>query len=55
MGGRTAMTIPTLAVSTVGLSASSPVTVLNGTSFQMGDIHTTTDAVLAAPRQSPQA
>ena len=55
MGGRTAMTIPTSAVSKVGLSASSPVTVLNGTSFQMGDIHTTTDAVLATPRQFPQA
>lgn len=48
MGGRVAMTIATLPVASVTITADAAATLANATSYAMGDIHTTKEAVLAA-------
>jgi hypothetical protein len=46
--GRVAMTIATLPVASVTITADAAATLANATSYAMGDIHTTKEAVLAA-------
>jgi hypothetical protein len=53
-GGRVAMTVPSKPVTSASLSATGQVVLLNATAYGMGEIMTTKDEVLAAPRLQPQ-
>lgn len=52
MEGRVALTFPTTTVDSVNVTAKgSAITMVSATSFAMGDIHTTPESVLEAPRR----
>lgn len=50
MGGRVAMTVDSPATTTAEVSSTSPVTLTSAIVYSMGDIHSTVEDVLAAPR-----